>query len=125
MGQVQAYSIAHVPRSEWSTLRLQQGAPGYTRCRHAYTEPAYASQSDGDSTARRTRCLGHFGVGLQHSRLVLNSLVSRTVIMLKVWCFLVAIALASASDVLEFTDDDFEEKLAEHDIILVEFFAPW
>jgi hypothetical protein len=34
-------------------------------------------------------------------------------------------ALAQASDVLEFTDDDFAESVAEHDIILVEFFAPW
>jgi len=35
------------------------------------------------------------------------------------------LALAAASDVLEFTDADFKDKVAEHDIILVEFFAPW
>lgn len=32
---------------------------------------------------------------------------------------------ARASDVLEFTDDDFENKIGDHDLILVEFFAPW
>jgi len=30
-----------------------------------------------------------------------------------------------ASDVLEFTDDDFESRIGSHDMILVEFFAPW
>lgn len=30
-----------------------------------------------------------------------------------------------ASDVLEFTDNDFESKIGHHEIILVEFFAPW
>lgn len=29
------------------------------------------------------------------------------------------------SDVLEFTDNDFQSKVADEDIILVEFFAPW
>ncbi|KAG9272441.1 protein disulfide-isomerase A3 [Astyanax mexicanus] len=32
---------------------------------------------------------------------------------------------ARASDVIEFTDDDFENKIGDHDLILVEFFAPW
>ncbi|MBN3308912.1 PDIA3 isomerase, partial [Amia calva] len=32
---------------------------------------------------------------------------------------------ARASDVLEFTDDDFDSRIVEHDMILVEFFAPW
>ena len=35
------------------------------------------------------------------------------------------ISLALASDVLEFTDDDFDSKIGDHDMILVEFFAPW
>lgn len=35
------------------------------------------------------------------------------------------IAVAYASDVLEFTDADFESKVTGHDLILVEFFAPW
>nr|XP_020481006.1 protein disulfide-isomerase A3 [Monopterus albus] len=40
--------------------------------------------------------------------------------------FLAALAgLAMASDVLEFTDDDFESKIGDHELILVEFFAPW
>ncbi|CAL8375062.1 unnamed protein product [Arctogadus glacialis] len=30
-----------------------------------------------------------------------------------------------ASDVLEFTDDDFESRIGNHDMILIEFFAPW
>lgn len=34
-------------------------------------------------------------------------------------------ALTLASDVLEFTDSDFATKVAQHDLILVEFFAPW
>jgi len=34
-------------------------------------------------------------------------------------------AAARASDVLEFTDDDFDSKIGQHDLILVEFFAPW
>ena len=29
------------------------------------------------------------------------------------------------SDVLEFTESNFDTSVAEHDIILVEFFAPW
>lgn len=45
--------------------------------------------------------------------------------MLKIVAIFAAIALASASDVLEFTDSDFEDKVVEHDIILVEFYAPW
>jgi protein disulfide isomerase family A protein 3 len=36
-----------------------------------------------------------------------------------------AVALATASDVLEFTDKDFDERIKDHDVILVEFFAPW
>lgn len=30
-----------------------------------------------------------------------------------------------ASDVLEYTDDDFESKIGDHGLALVEFFAPW
>uniref|UniRef100_A0A8C4QKT0 protein disulfide-isomerase n=1 Tax=Eptatretus burgeri TaxID=7764 RepID=A0A8C4QKT0_EPTBU len=45
------------------------------------------------------------------------------------WRFTVALlalaALASASDVLEFTDNDFANRIIEHDMALVEFFAPW
>lgn len=39
--------------------------------------------------------------------------------------FISLFVLAGASDVLEFTDANFQEKVAEHDVILVEFFAPW
>lgn len=42
---------------------------------------------------------------------------------------LLALALLAgctrASDVLELTDDDFESRIGSHDMILVEFFAPW
>ncbi|XP_051545976.1 protein disulfide-isomerase A3-like [Myxocyprinus asiaticus] len=34
-------------------------------------------------------------------------------------------AVARASDVLEFTDDDFDSRIEDHELILVEFFAPW
>ncbi|XP_058502398.1 protein disulfide-isomerase A3 [Solea solea] len=40
--------------------------------------------------------------------------------------FLAALAgFSQASDVLDYTDDDFDSKIGLHDIILVEFFAPW
>ncbi|XP_068595116.1 protein disulfide-isomerase A3 [Brachionichthys hirsutus] len=40
--------------------------------------------------------------------------------------FLAALAASTgASDVLEFTDDDFESEIGKYDLILVEFFAPW
>ena len=35
------------------------------------------------------------------------------------------VTLASASDVLVFTDSDFESKVKQHDILLAEFYAPW
>ncbi|CAF3456254.1 unnamed protein product [Rotaria socialis] len=34
-------------------------------------------------------------------------------------------AVATAEDVLVFTDNDFETKINQHDIILVKFYAPW
>uniref|UniRef100_A0A672F776 Protein disulfide-isomerase A3 n=1 Tax=Salarias fasciatus TaxID=181472 RepID=A0A672F776_SALFA len=43
-------------------------------------------------------------------------------------CLILLAALAGssrASDVLEFTDDDFDSRIGDHDLILVEFFAPW
>ncbi|XP_077373733.1 protein disulfide-isomerase A3 [Festucalex cinctus] len=40
--------------------------------------------------------------------------------------FLAALAgLSRASDVLEYTDDDFESNIQKEELILVEFFAPW
>lgn len=35
------------------------------------------------------------------------------------------LALALASDVLDFHDSDWDDSIKQHDIILVEFFAPW
>ncbi|MDA8032289.1 MAG: hypothetical protein MPK62_14420 [Alphaproteobacteria bacterium] len=32
---------------------------------------------------------------------------------------------ALADDVLEFDDNNFKTEIVKHDIILVEFFAPW
>jgi protein disulfide-isomerase A1 len=32
---------------------------------------------------------------------------------------------ASASDVLVFTDSDFENKVKQYDVLLAEFYAPW
>ena len=45
--------------------------------------------------------------------------------MLLKLAFLCVLSLSCASDVLEFTDADFANKIVDHDIILVEFFAPW
>ena len=36
-----------------------------------------------------------------------------------------AVLIAAADDVLEFTDGNFKTEIVKHDIILVEFFAPW
>ena len=42
------------------------------------------------------------------------------------WLLLAALAaLSGASDVLEYTDDDFDGRIGDHDLALVEFFAPW
>ena len=45
--------------------------------------------------------------------------------MMRLFALLGLISLAFASDVLEFTDSDFADNVADKDIILVEFFAPW
>lgn len=45
--------------------------------------------------------------------------------MLRYLCGLVVLALASASDVLEFNDNNFEVEVLQHSIILIEFYAPW
>ncbi|XP_014662378.1 PREDICTED: protein disulfide-isomerase A3-like [Priapulus caudatus] len=39
--------------------------------------------------------------------------------------FLAIVSVAVASDVLEYTDSDFSTRVAEEDVVLVEFFAPW
>uniref|UniRef100_A0A673ACJ1 Protein disulfide-isomerase n=1 Tax=Sphaeramia orbicularis TaxID=375764 RepID=A0A673ACJ1_9TELE len=49
---------------------------------------------------------------------------------LRMWKLLFVLALSGwgscrASDVLDYTDDDFESKIGDHDLVLVEFFAPW
>jgi len=36
-----------------------------------------------------------------------------------------ATAQAGEKDVLDLTDDDFTTRLAEHDVALVMFYAPW
>ncbi|XP_033823789.1 protein disulfide-isomerase A3 [Periophthalmus magnuspinnatus] len=45
--------------------------------------------------------------------------------MLRLLLLAALAALSAASDVLEFTDDDFDSRIGDHDLILVEFFAPW
>ncbi|XP_036399480.1 protein disulfide-isomerase A3 [Megalops cyprinoides] len=45
--------------------------------------------------------------------------------MFKLLFLAVLAGAARASDVLEFTDDDFDSKIGDHEMILVEFFAPW
>jgi len=44
---------------------------------------------------------------------------------LKVLLFAFLCGAARASDVIEFTDDDFFDRIKDHSLILVEFFAPW
>ena len=48
---------------------------------------------------------------------------------MKFWGVLVLAAFSvqvlADSDVLEFNEGNFESSVAEHDIVLVEFFAPW
>lgn len=34
-------------------------------------------------------------------------------------------ACSRASDVLDYTDDDFDSRIGDHGLALVEFFAPW
>ncbi|XP_072290868.1 protein disulfide-isomerase A3 [Eucyclogobius newberryi] len=47
--------------------------------------------------------------------------------MLRLTLLLVAAlgGFSSASDVLDLTDDDFESRIGDRDLVLVEFFAPW
>jgi hypothetical protein len=45
--------------------------------------------------------------------------------MLKAACIFVAIAVVSASDVVELGDSDFESRNAEFAVSLVKFYAPW
>lgn len=45
--------------------------------------------------------------------------------MLKLIVLAALAGFTRASDVLEFTDNDFESKIGDHELILVEFFAPW
>ncbi|XP_062318095.1 protein disulfide-isomerase A3 [Osmerus eperlanus] len=45
--------------------------------------------------------------------------------MLKLIIFAFLAGAAWASDVIEFTDDDFDSNIGDHPLILVEFFAPW
>lgn len=41
------------------------------------------------------------------------------------FAFFACVAFVFASDVLDLTQDDFDETLEKNDVILVEFFAPW
>lgn len=45
--------------------------------------------------------------------------------MLKLIFVAILAGVARAGDVLEFTDDDFDSRIGDHGLILVEFFAPW
>lgn len=50
-------------------------------------------------------------------------MVQKLLFVAVISCAFVAFALSS--DVLEFTDANFQDKVSEHDVILVEFYAPW
>ena len=55
-----------------------------------------------------------------------SDLYSITHKMKHLFIFLIAaIASSFGSDVLEFDDSSFATEIIKHDIILVEFFAPW
>ncbi|XP_051896260.1 protein disulfide-isomerase A3 [Pristis pectinata] len=45
--------------------------------------------------------------------------------MIRLLLFACSVGAALASDVIELTDDDFEDQIDDHDLALVEFFAPW
>ena len=45
--------------------------------------------------------------------------------MLGIVCLSFLVALTAASDVIELNDSNFQESVEEHDIMLVEFYAPW
>ncbi|XP_056137435.1 protein disulfide-isomerase A3 [Lampris incognitus] len=45
--------------------------------------------------------------------------------MLRLFLIGLLAGVSRASDVLEFTDDDFDSSIGDHDLVLVEFFAPW
>uniref|UniRef100_A0A6Q2Y3M6 Protein disulfide-isomerase A3 n=1 Tax=Esox lucius TaxID=8010 RepID=A0A6Q2Y3M6_ESOLU len=45
--------------------------------------------------------------------------------MLSLFFLVLLVGVARASDVIEFSDDDFDSKIGDHSMILVEFFAPW
>jgi hypothetical protein len=49
----------------------------------------------------------------------------RVVKMILTFAVFALLSLASASDVLEFDDSNFNNKIGDHDVALVEFFAPW
>ena len=45
--------------------------------------------------------------------------------MIKLLCAFALLSAVLASDVLEYKDSDFESKIQNHDVALVEFYAPW
>ena len=50
-------------------------------------------------------------------------------VVCKMWRFCISVIFFSvavfASDVIELTDADFDDKVKDQDIMLIEFFAPW
>lgn len=40
-------------------------------------------------------------------------------------CSLLCLSLAAENDVMELSDDDFSTRIAEHETVLVMFYAPW
>lgn len=45
--------------------------------------------------------------------------------LFKIVALCASISIVLSSDVLDFSGPDFESRVAEHDAILIEFFAPW
>ena len=87
----------------------------------------FLSQSEDDST---TGCLatllGHFPrnnvPAFRVWRFITDKHASK---MLQLVAAFSVLALASASDVLDLTDSDFSSRLADEELALVKFYAPW
>lgn len=45
--------------------------------------------------------------------------------LLSLFSILSSLAFALGSEVLDLSGPDFEDRVVEHDAILIEFFAPW
>jgi hypothetical protein len=45
--------------------------------------------------------------------------------VIKLFVLFISFTFALSSDVLEYTDANFDSKIGDHEIALAEFYAPW